>query len=122
MLPIIIVNTAAAAAAAAAAAKSLQSCLTLCVPRGEKMNGEYGEGTVNVIIKDSYYNMREKLEENLFIVDRAKAAMTSLGIEPIVVPIRGGTDGARLSFMGLPCPNLKRREAHRGAPLFFLYR
>ena len=61
---------------------------------GEKMNGEYGEGTVNVIIKDSYYNMREKLEENLFIVDRAKAAMTSLGIEPIVVPIRGGTDGA----------------------------
>ena len=73
---------------------------------GEKMNGEYGEGTVNVIIKDSYYNMREKLEENLFIVDRAKAAMTSLGIEPIVVPIRGGTDGARLSFMGLPCPNL----------------
>ena len=73
---------------------------------GEKMNGEYGEGTVNVIIKDSYYNMREKLEENLFIVDRAKAAMTSLGIDPIVVPIRGGTDGARLSFMGLPCPNL----------------
>ena len=73
---------------------------------GEKMNGEYGEGTVNVIIKDSYYNMREKLEANLFIVDRAKAAMTSLGIEPIVVPIRGGTDGARLSFMGLPCPNL----------------
>jgi tripeptide aminopeptidase len=50
--------------------------------------------------------MREKIEENLFVVDRAKAAMRSLGIEPIVMPIRGGTDGARLSFMGLPCPNL----------------
>ena len=73
---------------------------------GEKMNSEYGEGTVTVDIKDSYYNMREKIEENLFVVDRAKAAMRSLGIEPLVMPIRGGTDGARLSFMGLPCPNL----------------
>ena len=71
-----------------------------------KMNKEYGEGTVNVLIKDSYFNMREKIEDNLFVVERAKAAMLSLGIEPIVTPIRGGTDGARLSFMGLPCPNL----------------
>ena len=73
---------------------------------GEKMNSEYGEGTVTVDIKDSYYNMREKIEDNLFVVERAKEAMLSLGIEPIVMPIRGGTDGARLSFMGLPCPNL----------------
>lgn len=70
------------------------------------MNEKYGEGTVVVDIKDSYYNMREKIEDNLFVVDRAKEAMLSLGVEPIVVPIRGGTDGARLSFMGLPCPNI----------------
>ena len=73
---------------------------------GAKMNYEYGEGTVNVIIKDSYFNMREKVEDNIFVVERAKSAMKELGIKPIVVPIRGGTDGARLSFMGLPCPNL----------------
>ena len=71
-----------------------------------EMNSRYGEGTVKVDIRDSYFNMLEKIEENIFIVDRARAAMESLGIEPIVVPIRGGTDGARLSFMGLPCPNL----------------
>ena len=71
-----------------------------------EMNAEYGEGTVTVNLKDSYYNMREKIEDNMFILERAKEAMHSLDIEPIVVPIRGGTDGARLSFMGLPCPNL----------------
>ncbi|MBQ7343426.1 MAG: peptidase T [Clostridia bacterium] len=73
---------------------------------GKQMNTEYGEGTVTVNIKDSYYNMREKVEDNIFVVERAKEAMRSLGIEPIVMPIRGGTDGSRLSFMGLPCPNL----------------
>lgn len=71
-----------------------------------EMNAEYGEGTLNLTLSDSYFNMREKIEDNLFVVDRAKEAMLSLGIEPIVTPIRGGTDGARLSFMGLPCPNL----------------
>ncbi len=76
--------------------------LELC----EKMNTEYGVGTVTINIKDSYYNMREKIEDNLFVVERAKSAMHSLDIEPIVMPIRGGTDGSRLSFMGLPCPNL----------------
>lgn len=70
------------------------------------MNGEYGDGVITLHIKDSYFNMREKIEDNLFVVERAKAAMLQLGIEPIVTPIRGGTDGARLSFMGLPCPNL----------------
>ena len=70
------------------------------------MNEKYGDGTVTVDINDSYYNMKEKIENNLFVVERARDAMLSLGIQPIVVPIRGGTDGARLSFMGLPCPNL----------------
>lgn len=73
---------------------------------GETMNSKYGDGTVSVELRDSYFNMKEKIEDNLFVVDRAKAAMLALGIKPIVVPIRGGTDGARLSFMGLPCPNL----------------
>ncbi len=72
----------------------------------EEMNREYGEGSFELSMRDSYFNMKEKIEDNLFVVERAKAAMESLGVAPIVVPIRGGTDGARLSFMGLPCPNL----------------
>ena len=71
-----------------------------------RINQKYGDGTLDIEIKDSYYNMKEKIEPCMFIVDRAKAAMTELGIRPVIVPIRGGTDGARLSFMGLPCPNL----------------
>ncbi len=70
------------------------------------LNEKYGEGTFEIDMKDSYYNMREVIEKNMHIVDRAKKAMEELGVEPEVVPIRGGTDGARLSFMGLPCPNL----------------
>ncbi|MCR4617039.1 MAG: peptidase T [Lachnospiraceae bacterium] len=71
------------------------------------INEKYGEGTAEVTLKDSYYNMREKIEEgNIFLIDNAKKAMEELGIEPKIQPIRGGTDGARLSFMGLPCPNL----------------
>ena len=66
----------------------------------------YGEGTVEVEMKDSYYNMREQIEPVMYVVDRAKAAMERLGIAPHSVPVRGGTDGARLSYMGLPCPNL----------------
>jgi len=72
----------------------------------EKINEKYGEGTLILEIKDSYYNMKEKIEPCMYVVERAKAAMLELGIRPVVVPIRGGTDGARLSFMGLPCPNL----------------
>ena len=71
-----------------------------------ELNAKYGAGTVELELSDSYYNMREKIEGNMFIVERAESAMRALGIEPIVVPIRGGTDGAGLSFMGLPCPNL----------------
>ena len=70
------------------------------------LNRKYGEGTVVVDVKDSYYNMREIMEQHMHLIDNAKAAMEELGIEPKVSPIRGGTDGARLSFMGLPCPNL----------------
>ena len=70
------------------------------------INAKYGEGTLEIAIKDSYFNMREKIEPCMFIVDRAKAAMEAVGIIPMEVPIRGGTDGARLSYEGLPCPNL----------------
>ena len=70
------------------------------------LNQKYGEGTVTLIIRDSYFNMREKIEPCMHIVERAKEAMTAVGVEPRVSPIRGGTDGARLSFMGLPCPNI----------------
>ena len=73
---------------------------------GKFLNEKYGEGTFEIELKDSYYNMKEVIEQNMHLVDNAKAAMEELGIEPVVVPIRGGTDGARLSFTGLPCPNL----------------
>lgn len=70
------------------------------------LDAKYGEGTVKLTLKDSYFNMREKIEPCMFIVERAKKAMEAVGITPVTVPIRGGTDGARLSYMGLPCPNL----------------
>ena len=73
---------------------------------GEYLNKKYGEGTVTVTLRDSYYNMREKIEPCMYVVNRAKEAMRKVGMEPVEVPIRGGTDGARLSYMGLPCPNL----------------
>ncbi|MCU4175008.1 peptidase T [Carboxylicivirga sp. N1Y90] len=71
-----------------------------------KINSEYGEGTAVIEMKDQYYNMREKVEPVMHIVDVAKKAMEDLGIKPIVKPIRGGTDGARLSYMNLPTPNI----------------
>lgn len=70
------------------------------------MNQKYGEGTIELILKDSYFNMKEKIAPHMYLIDLAKEAMLDLGIEPLVCPIRGGTDGARLSYMGLPCPNL----------------
>lgn len=72
----------------------------------KKINAEFGEGTAEIDIRDQYYNMREKIEPVMHIIDLAKSAMESVGITPIVKPIRGGTDGARLSFEGLPCPNI----------------
>jgi tripeptide aminopeptidase len=71
-----------------------------------KINQEYGEGTVEVEIRDQYYNMREKVEPVMHIVTLVEEAMKELGITPKIQPIRGGTDGARLSFEGLPCPNI----------------
>ena len=70
------------------------------------INAKYGEGTLELTIQDSYFNMREKIEPVMYVVDRAREAMEAVGIAPMVVPIRGGTDGARLSYEGLPCPNL----------------
>jgi tripeptide aminopeptidase len=73
---------------------------------GRFLNEKYGEGTVAIDLKDSYHNMKEIIEDHIHLVDNAKTAMEEIGVTPIVIPIRGGTDGARLSFMGLPCPNL----------------
>ena len=71
-----------------------------------KINTEYGEGTAEIELRDQYYNMREKIEPVMHIIELAEEAMKSVGITPVVKPIRGGTDGARLSFEGLPCPNI----------------
>ena len=71
-----------------------------------QMNAKYGEGVIELELKDSYYNMKEKVEPYPHIIERAEAAMRACGVEPIHTPIRGGTDGARLSYEGLPCPNL----------------
>jgi tripeptide aminopeptidase len=70
------------------------------------LNEKYGQGTVELKLEDSYFNMKEKILPHMYIVENAIRAMENVGIEPKVVPIRGGTDGARLSYMGLPCPNL----------------
>ena len=72
----------------------------------EVLNQKYGEGSVEVKVTESYRNMREKIEPCMELVDMALVAIKNVGLEPVVEPIRGGTDGARLSFMGLPCPNL----------------
>lgn len=72
----------------------------------EFLNDKYGAGTLDVAMKDSYYNMKSQVEPHMHIVTSAKEAMLEIGIEPKVRPIRGGTDGSRLSYMGLPCPNL----------------
>ena len=73
---------------------------------GEFLNAKYGAGTVEVLLKDSYYNMKEQIEPHMYLILRARSAMEKAGVKPLEVPIRGGTDGARLSYMGLPCPNL----------------
>lgn len=72
----------------------------------EDINKKYGEGTVILDLKDQYYNMKEKISEAMYIVDIAHEAMEAVGVTPKVKPIRGGTDGSRLSFMGLPTPNI----------------
>ncbi len=72
----------------------------------EKMNERYGEGTVRVELRDQYFNMKEKIDPNMHVIDLVLHAMQECGVPPKVVPIRGGTDGAQLSFRGLPCPNI----------------
>ena len=72
----------------------------------EFINKKYGESTATLEMKDQYYNMKEEVTPHYWIVERAITAMENAGVTPIIQPIRGGTDGARLSFMGLPCPNI----------------
>ena len=71
-----------------------------------KINAEFGDGTATLELRDQYYNMREKIEPVMHIIDLAFNAMNDVGVTPKVKPIRGGTDGSRLSYMGLPCPNI----------------
>src|SRR5690606_7981366 len=71
-----------------------------------ELNSKYGDDIVKITKKDQYYNMKEKIEPVMHIVDIAEEAMKALNIKPIIKAIRGGTDGSQLSFMGLPCPNI----------------
>ena len=70
------------------------------------INEKYGAGTAELHMKDQYYNMLEMITPHMHLIENAKAAIRAVGLDPIVTPVRGGTDGARISFMGLPCPNL----------------
>lgn len=72
----------------------------------EQMNQKYGEGTVVCVVSDQYYNMKEKIDPQMHVIDLVLRAMQEVGVSPKVKPIRGGTDGAQLSFKGLPCPNI----------------
>lgn len=78
----------------------------LMVKITEELNEKYGKETVSLELKDSYFNMKEKIKDHMFLIEKAKEAMESLDIKPIIEPIRGGTDGAQLSYMGLPTPNI----------------
>lgn len=75
-------------------------------------NRVWGEGAFDLTLRDSYFNMKEKILPHMELIENAKAAMKKAGVEPLCVPIRGGTDGARLSFMGVPCPNLSTGGAN----------
>lgn len=72
----------------------------------KKLNDEFGEDRIKIQMKDQYYNMKEKIEPVMYIIDKAKTAMEKAGVKPLIIPIRGGTDGSKLSFEGLPCPNI----------------
>lgn len=92
---------------------------------GAYLNGKHGAGTVEVELKDQYYNMKEQIEPHMYLVLKARAAMEGCGVSALVAPIRGGTDGARLSYMGLPCPNLSTggvnfHSVHEYIPTFAL--
>ena len=72
----------------------------------DRLNAQYGPDTVRLTVRDSYFNMKEQILPHMELIDKAREAMEEVGITPLAVPVRGGTDGARLSYMGLPCPNL----------------
>ena len=78
----------------------------LMVKITEELNEKYGQRTASLELKDSYFNMKEKIKDHMFLIEKAKEAMENLDIEPLIAPIRGGTDGAQLSYMGLPTPNI----------------
>ena len=86
--------------------EKLEAKKALLMEIAGKLNAKYGGGTVCAEIKDSYYNMLEVIKPHMHLIEAARAAIRKNGMEPVDIPIRGGTDGARLSFMGLPCPNL----------------
>ncbi len=86
--------------------KKFESRKQLIQNAADYLNNKYGTGTVTIQLTDSYYNMKEVVEPHRYLITLAEKAMRALGIDPLISPIRGGTDGARLSFMGLPCPNL----------------
>jgi len=86
--------------------EKFQQKKTLMTAAADFINAKYGENTCVLTLKDSYFNMRQHIEPVMHIVEKAKTAMRSAGMDPVEVPIRGGTDGARLSYEGLPCPNL----------------
>lgn len=79
---------------------------SLLLECADKINAKYGDGSCVATVKDSYFNMKEIIDNHMYTIDRAVEAMEQVGVKPIIMPIRGGTDGARLSFMGLPCPNI----------------
>ena len=86
----------------------------------DEMNKTYGADTVRLQLRDSYYNMKEQILPHMELIDLAKEAMQEEGITPIVIPIRGGTEGARLSYMGLPCPNLCAGGYYAHGPFEFV--
>ena len=86
----------------------------------KQLNEKYGEGTVTLELRDQYYNMREKVEPVMHVVEIAVKAMENLDIPPRIQPIRGGTDGAQLSFRGLPCPNIFAGGLNFHGPYEFL--
>ena len=86
--------------------EKFQSKKELFLECAQKINSKYGEGSCVATVKDSYFNMKEIIDNHMYTIDRAVEAMEQIGVKPLIVPIRGGTDGARLSFMGLPCPNI----------------
>lgn len=87
-------------------ANSIENRQRIMREAAEKLNEKYGAGTVTLTLREQYRNMAEKIKPNFHLIENAVTAVKKAGVQPEVVPVRGGTDGARLSFMGLPCPNL----------------